>query len=220
MPSFARRVVTLAVCYLATSLFATCGQPQVPLEQLLASVSAVQLAPARPKPPITLLDQSSREYDFVRETDRRLTFLFFGFTHCADVCPAQLARLGSVLRLLDEEKGSRVRVVFVSVDPDRDTPERVRAWLAGFHPEFVGLTGPLESVHAAMTALGLRASSRGLPAQDERDYQLRHPSGVLVFTPDGLLRMEYIGNVVVSRLAEDIAKLLDYDWSAVRAADS
>jgi protein SCO1 len=101
----------------------------------------------------------------------RTTIVFFGFTHCPDVCPATLLNLSRMLDEMPRRQADRIQVVFVSLDPERDTPERMRSWLSNFHPSIVGLTAPREEVWAQAAAWGVHAAivptgRGGAPAPD------------------------------------------------------
>src|SRR5690606_6182779 len=89
-----------------------------------------------PKADFTLPDTDGDPFDFRSRTDGKLTLLFFGYTHCPDVCPVHLANIASALQRLSFEERERVSVVFVSTDPDRDTPQRIREWLDSFDRSF------------------------------------------------------------------------------------
>jgi protein SCO1/2 len=99
------------------------------------------------EPDFTLTTTDGQPYHFKRETDGMVALLFFGYTHCPDVCPVHMANLAAVLRRLPTEVSRRVKVVFVTVDPARDTPRHLREWLDNFDPTFVGLRGSLEAVN-------------------------------------------------------------------------
>ena len=104
-------------------------------------LAAQPMSAPLPRPDFTLTDTAGRPFAFSKATSGRLTLLFFGYTSCPDVCPAHLARLAAGLKALPPEQRDAVDVVFVGVDAERDTRERVRAWLDHFDPRFVGLTG-------------------------------------------------------------------------------
>lgn len=84
--------------------------------------------------------------------------VFFGYTSCPDVCPLTMARLARVVETLEAEGATAPRVVFVSVDPDRDSPERIATWLGRFDEDFVGLTGSRGELEATLSAWGVYAS--------------------------------------------------------------
>ena len=117
--------------------------------------AGVELTQPRPKPDFTLTTTDGGPFDFRRETDGYLTFLFFGYTNCPDVCPVHMANLAAALDRLPRETARDVRVVFVTTDPARDTPARIREWLDAFDPGFIGLTGTPEELSDAQVAAGL-----------------------------------------------------------------
>jgi protein SCO1/2 len=165
------------------------------------------------KPDFTFADVNGRPYDFRSETDGYVTLLFFGYTSCPDVCPVQMANVGAVLRDLPAEDARRIRVVFVTTDPERDTPERMREWLSAIHPAIVGLRGPLEEVHAAEQALLLPRSvvepPHGAPTHDgNAQYFVGHATPVVVFGADGLSRAMYTAGTRQQDWRRDLPKLV------------
>ena len=113
---------------------------------------AVDIAVARPA--FTLLDTDGHPFDFASQTRGTLTFLEFGYTHCPDVCPVHMANLATVLKALAPSDRMRIKVVFVTVDPDRDSAAVLRRWLDNFDSTFVGLRGPADRVNAAQGMVG------------------------------------------------------------------
>ena len=83
----------------------------------------------------------------------KVVVLFFGYTHCPDVCPLHMANIAAVLRRMPAEDRARVVTVFVTTDPERDTPMRLREWLANFDASFVGLTGTKDELARSQLAL-------------------------------------------------------------------
>lgn len=145
------------------------------------------LQPPEPKPEFVLTDTQGQPFDFQAETEGKLTLLYFGYTYCPDICPVQLAQLAAVMdRLPDVERNSVV--VFVTVDPDRDTPQVIRSFLDKFNTKFVGLTGTIEQVEAAQRAAGVPVAVK---IGDGADYSMGHASQVIAFAPDGLAYTQY-----------------------------
>ena len=99
------------------------------------------LTPPLPKPAFVLTDTSGASYDFRKRTDGSLTLLFFGYTSCPDQCPMHMASLGGALHKLPSDLAAKIKLVFVTTDPARDTPTVLRRWLDYFDKSSVGLTG-------------------------------------------------------------------------------
>jgi protein SCO1 len=116
----------------------------------------MELDPAQPRPTFTLTDTTGKPYDFAARTRGLPTLLFFGYTHCPDVCPTTMANTAAALRGTPEPLRGTVQVVFVTTDPARDTGKVLAAWLHNFDPDlprrFVGLTGTVAQVEAAQAA--------------------------------------------------------------------
>jgi protein SCO1/2 len=116
----------------------------------------LELDPAQPRPTFTLTDTSGKPYDFAARTRGTPTLLFFGYTHCPDICPTTMADTAAALRGTPEPLRGKVQVVFVTTDPARDTGRVLAAWLRNFDPDlprrFVGLTGTVTQVEAAQAA--------------------------------------------------------------------
>lgn len=161
------------------------------------------------KPDLVLTDTEGRSFDLREETDGYVTLLFFGYTHCPDVCPVQMATLGGAFRDLRPELRSRIKVIFVSTDPERDTPERLRSWLDGFDRSFVGLHGPMHRIDEALTAMKLPGVAV-LPAahEDRGGPIIGHPAAVLAFGLDDLARVRYGFGVRRSDWAYDLPLLV------------
>lgn len=160
-----------------------------------------------PKPDFTLTDTEGSPFAFREETDGFATFLFFGYTSCPDVCPVHLAGLAAVRRELDAATRRRMKVVFVSTDPGRDTPERIRSWLDAFDPKFVGLRGTKAEVDSIQLSFGLPPSIYEEP--DETGfYVVGHASQVLGFSPDGSTRVVYPFGTRQADWKHDIPKLV------------
>src|SRR5687767_5272840 len=115
----------------------------------------------------------------------KVVTVFFGFTHCPDACPTTLAEMAQVMRELGPD-GSRVQVLFVTVDPERDTPAVLRQYVPSFHPEFLGLCGDAEST--ARVAREFKVFYQKQPAKDG-GYSVDHSAGTYVFDREGRLRL-------------------------------
>ncbi len=169
-----------------------------------------ELKPPRPKPDFTLTSVDGTPYRFRRRTDGYVTLLFFGYTHCPDVCPVHMANLGAVMKKLPARVTDRVRVVFVTTDPSRDTPDQLRSWLGNFDPTFVGLTGSEDEIRRAEQAVGMPpAQIDTSESKNFNDYTVGHAAFVIGFTPDNVMRVMYPFGTRQSDWAQDLPKLVE-----------
>lgn len=143
--------------------------------------TATILPEARELPAVTLVDHAGHELSLA-DLRGDFTLLFFGFTNCPDVCPLTLQLLSSVRADIARRAPQLVpRVLFVSVDPHRDTPERIAAYVAGFDPAFVGATAADAELAPLLTALGVGVQKHEHGGQH---YNVVHNSAVYVLGPD------------------------------------
>lgn len=135
----------------------------------------------------------------------KVVLLFFGFTHCPDACPTTLARFKLALQNLGND-ASRVQVLFVTVDPQRDTPEVLKRYMTAFDPSFLGLTGSPEDI--ARTAQEFKVFYAKVSGRSANDYTMDHSAQTYVFDTEGRLRL-YVGHAQgPDDLAHDIKLLL------------
>lgn len=128
-----------------------------------------------------LTDTDGQPYDFAARTEGKLTLLYFGYTRCPDICPVHLAQIAEVFDQ-NLEMARNAEVIFVSVDPERDSPEDIRDFLDHFDSHFVGLTGTPEELEAAQRAVGV-PPARIFGEGDE--YTVDHAGWVIAYAPDG-----------------------------------
>ena len=199
------------LCWLAaTVLLGSCGRGT---PEIAGDLTGALLPTAVPRPSFTLTTTSGEPYRFRDRTSGRLTLLFFGYTHCPDVCPATMANLGSVVGRLSSAERARVDVVFVTTDPERDTPAVLGPWLAAFEPSIVGLLGTGDAVRQAQEAAGIavavRDSGRG-------SYGVSHAAQVLVYSPDDSGHVAYPFGTRQAQWAADFPKLFERWGGATR----
>lgn len=137
----------------------------------------------------------------------KVTVVFFGYTQCPDVCPTTMAELAQVKKALGAD-GDRVQGVFISVDPERDTPERLKAYMQGFDPSFIALRGTPEQT--AATAKDFRVYYSKVPGKTEGSYTMDHTAGSYIFDTTGRLRLftRYGEKDGTANLTADIKTLL------------
>ena len=169
--------------------------------------AGIELEPAKPKADFTLTTVSGEPFRFREQTDGHVTLLFFGYTACPDVCPVHMANIAEALKKVTPGEREKVRVVFVSTDPDRDTPERIRDWLSHFDSSFIGLRGPLSEVHRIEQEFGLAPSSTDATGPTDTTYAVGHAAQILAFTPDDSLRVFYPFGTRQQDWAKDLPRL-------------
>jgi protein SCO1/2 len=137
-----------------------------------------------------------------RLSDQRgnVTMIFFGYTNCPDECPLAMANLRTALELLGQD-GARTRVAMVTTDPARDTPEALRAFLARFNSDFIGLTGSHEELSRVWKAYGVTVMDDGET----------HSNYIYVIDQDGLLVETALADTIAADLASDVWILLSRD---------
>ncbi len=136
----------------------------------------------------------------------KVVLVFFGFTQCPDVCPTTLGDLAAVKQKLGA-KGEKLQVIFASVDPARDTPEILQAYLANFDPSFLALRGSDEET--ARMAKDFKVYYKRVEGQTPGSYTMDHTAGDYIFDPEGRLRLYSRYGTPVDTLAKDIEQLID-----------
>jgi protein SCO1/2 len=157
-------------------------------------------------PTTRLTDTEGQPFSLASSTDKRLTLLFFGYTHCPDECPTTMATLASAVTRLDDSDKANVQVVFVTTDPARDTRPVLRHWLDRFDPAFVGLTGPLARIKQIGTQVGVPiAKGRRLPSGG---YDVTHGTQVLAIDGHDQVPVVWTLGTSAAQFAADIHQLL------------
>lgn len=136
----------------------------------------------------------------------KINMLFFGYTHCPDVCPATLTKMGQALQAMPEDARKQVNVLFVSVDPKRDTPQRLKKYTAFFSPQIIGLTGPVDRLHD-LTKRYRTTFSYGKPEKDG-SYTVNHGSGIYIFDRQGKIKLMASNGEGPDQLGEDLTHLV------------
>lgn len=183
-----RRNIRLTVA--AATLFALASmgglvyklsQPRILSDYELRAQHVYRLEPPLQVQPIALIDHHGEPFAEARLRGR-WTLAFFGFTSCTDICPPTLATLAKMYRELKPKEQADLQVVFISVDPARDTPHVLAPYLAGFHPDFLGVTGE----PARLRKLALEWQSGFEPAAPgSTDEPIEHSGNLVLINPQG-----------------------------------
>ena len=133
----------------------------------------------------------------------RIVLIFFGFLHCPDACPAGLFKLAQVMKQLGQG-AARVQVLFITLDPERDTPSSLKQYVSAFDPGFIGLTGTAAQVDQAANNFNVQYARVPLG----KDYTIDHSTGIFVFDASGQLRRVGAANAPVDDFVHDISALV------------
>ncbi|MFG2573624.1 SCO family protein [Streptomyces sp. NPDC048481] len=133
------------------------------------------------KPALVLTDTQGKPYDLRKETAGHPTLIYFGYTNCPDVCPLTMNNIAVAKKQLPKAQQDALRVVFVTTDPDRDTPAALGKWLKGIDPQVVGLSGKFATVEAAARSLGITVE----PPHKDKNGKIvsTHGTQVVAFSP-------------------------------------
>jgi protein SCO1 len=165
----------------------------------------------RTMPEVTLVDTDGDEYRLDEETEGTPTLLFFGYASCPDICPIHLGAIASSMAAAGVDHDD-LEVVFVTVDPERDTPEAIDEWLANFHPRFVGLSGDMDEIQSALDALDLPGPVvEGADPRGEGEL-IGHPAQVIGFDAEGEARRVWPFGTRRADWVADLPRLVE-EWS-------
>ncbi len=173
--------------------------------------SRVTLEPAGAAGPtiggsFTLVDQNGKTVT-AGDFRGRFMLVYFGYTYCPDVCPTTLTTMADAIDILDGD-GDRVVPVFITVDPERDTPEHLKMYVNYFHPRLVGLTGTTQSVAAAAKAYRIYYAKAPEDGASGDDYLMDHLAFVFLMGPDGAFRAHFENGIGPEAMAKRIREYL------------
>lgn len=193
-------VAAVAGMLLSRAFFASTGAGSPAL------ATGTLLNPPRPLPPFQLIDHRGHTFENERLQDQ-WSLMFFGFTHCPDVCPMTLRLLAQVTdSLTDLAPEQRPTVILVSVDPKRDTPEQLAKYVAFFDESFVGLTGSQEAIDSFTRQIGVPVA---ITPTDDGAYTVDHSAAVFLIDPSGALRALFTPPHSSEAIAEDYRRVVD-----------
>jgi protein SCO1/2 len=168
------------------------------------------VTPPLTKPRFVLTDTAGAPFEFRERTDGSITLLFFGYTNCPVQCPMHMSNIGRALKKLPPDLAAQVKLVFVSTDPARDTPVKLRRWLDAFDKQFIGLTGSDSAVAAVEKAVGVPVAYRSDAAAG--NYSVAHANFVVAYTKDNRAHLVYPGGVSQDDWLHDLPLLIKESW--------
>ncbi|WP_369029075.1 SCO family protein [Streptomyces adonidis] len=204
-----------ALLVAATLTLSACGSGDDSDNQSVADVSveagsdkaATILDQPFEKPDLVLTDTQGKPYDFRAETKGRPTLIYFGYTNCPDVCPLTMSNIAVAKKQLSKADQDKLRIVFVTTDPKRDTPAALGKWLKGIDPQVVGLTGDFATIQAGARTLGISIE----PTSKDKNGKTisMHGTQVIAFSPktDGGYVL-YGEDATVDDYTKDLPKII------------
>lgn len=166
--------------------------------------AATVLPAGRGVPDVDLIDQDGKAFN-ISKLQGDWNLLFFGFTNCPDICPNTLALLKSVNESLTSEQRKPLQMVFISVDPRRDTPEKLRAYVRYFDPDMLGVTGDIAALQKLTSGLYLPYAISEPDAQGH--YNVDHSGSLVLINPKGDVRAYFSAPHQLDAVLKDLHKL-------------
>ncbi|MFH8472151.1 SCO family protein [Streptomyces sp. NPDC018000] len=185
-----RKKTVLAAAFVAaaTLTLSACGSSDDSAKTPVADVStqaktkaATVLDQPFTKPDLVLTDTHGKKYDLREQTKGKPTLIYFGYTNCPDVCPLIMSNIAIAKKSLPKADQDKLQVVFVTTDPERDTPASLGSWLKAQDPSFIGLTGDFPTIQAGARQIGI-----GIDAPKklkDGTVESMHGSQVIAFSP-------------------------------------
>ena len=173
----------------------------------LIDAGVILLPQSRSLPSLNMNDQNGAPVA-VDEVKGKWTLVFFGYTYCPDICPTTLAQLRDIRTKLPREAVDNMRVVLVSVDPNRDTPQQLKQYLGYFDPRYIGLTAPVADIQKLASALSIPF----IPADTSKPgYTVDHSGNLALIGPDGRQRGFIRSPLNAQKLVAQLPVLLERD---------
>ncbi|PWI16611.1 hypothetical protein DI272_22435 [Streptomyces sp. Act143] len=185
------------------------GSPvSVVSEDSAAAKAAIVLDKPFEKPDLVLTDTNGKKYDLREQTEGHPTLVYFGYTNCPDVCPTTMSNIAVAKSKLSKAQQDELRVVFVTTDPDRDTPKALGKWLKGIDSQVVGLTGDFATIQAGARTLGITIEA---PHKDKNGKTVStHGTQVVAFSPKtDAGYVLYTEDATVDDYIKDLPKLVE-----------
>ncbi|OQY89614.1 MAG: hypothetical protein B6D39_09490 [Anaerolineae bacterium UTCFX2] len=164
----------------------------------------VLINPPAHAPDFRLTDQNGNPYQLSSRTGK-VVLIFFGYTYCPDVCPVTLSEYKQIKASLGAQSAD-VDFVLITVDPERDTPERLRTYLENFDPAFIGLSGTETQLEAVWSNYGVYRQRQ--PGESALGYLVDHSARIYAIDPHGQWRLNYPFGMEPERVSQDVAHLL------------
>ncbi|MCI3947686.1 Sco1/SenC family protein [Pseudomonas syringae] len=197
-------IVALILGLIVSRLLPGNGTPD---QAALNDAGVILLPKSRALPALSMIDQNGADVA-VDGFKGKWTLIFFGYTFCPDICPVTLAQIKQIRSELPKAAVERMRVVLVSVDPHRDTPQQLKQYLSYFDPQYIGLTAPVEDIQKMASAVSIPF----IPADTSKpNYFVDHSGNLALIGPDGTQRGFIRAPLNSQKLIRQLPGLLERD---------
>ena len=173
-----KSLLLLLTCVLT---LAACDRPQAP-KAAFANTDVTGLDYAKS---FSLTDQNGKQRT-LNDFKGKVVLVFFGYTHCPDVCPTTLSEMTGIMKALGPD-ADKLQVIFITLDPERDTPELLASFVPAFDPSFIGLTADQATIDKV--AKDFKVFAQKVPSKDGKSYTIDHTAGSYVFDQQGNIRL-------------------------------
>lgn len=197
-------LISLALLFGAVITVYFLEQPEPPPLEFDSSMGIPVMSPAIPLPAITLLDQNNKPFP-TSSLKGSWNLMFFGYINCPDVCPTTLMTMNQVAKKLPQES---INYVFVTVDPNRDSAEKLKEFVSYFNPDFIALTGKKADIDLLSKKLGVIYDYEG--DIEAGSYVVNHYAAILVIDPKGRLRAHILPPHPVDKVVDAVNRIRDY----------
>lgn len=195
-----RKITFIILLTLVLSLTAACGSQELEPTQFKGTFMPTPIS----VPDFTLTNVAGDPVN-LSDFEGEIVLLYFGYTFCPDICPTTLAELSKVQRDLDDN-GEKIQVLMVTVDPQRDTPQKLEEYVDHFHPDFVGLSGTKEEIDGAGEGFGIYYEKQ--EGSEATGYLVDHTARVFVVDPQGNYQLSFAYGTPVEDISHDLRLLL------------